>query len=139
LKWEVDERYKYYFYSSYPKVENPQTLNDFRPISIVGSLYKSLVKLLTSRLRQVIRSAISDAQSAFLTNRQILDEILIANEVMDEARKTKKELLLFKVDFEKAYDSIDWGYLDAVMGIMSFLTLWRKWIKECLVWLPLLC
>jgi hypothetical protein len=40
-------------------------------------------------------------------------------------------MLLFKVDFEKAYDSIDWGYLDAVMGRMSFPVLWRKWIKEC--------
>jgi hypothetical protein len=56
---------------------------------------------------------------------------LIANEVVDEARKSKKELLMFKVDFEKAYDSVDWGYLDAVMAKMCFPTLWRKWIKEC--------
>ncbi|CAJ2661804.1 unnamed protein product [Trifolium pratense] len=39
--------------------------------------------------------------------------------------------MLFKVDFEKAYDSVDWGYLDDVMGRMSFPTLWRKWIREC--------
>jgi hypothetical protein len=64
-------------------------------------------------------------------DRQILDGILIANEVVDEARKSPKELLLFKVGFEKAYDYVDWGYLDAVMGRMSFPSLWRKWIKEC--------
>ena len=64
-------------------------------------------------------------------NRQILDGILIANEVVDEARKSKKELMLFKVNFEKAYDSVDWGYLDSVMGCMSFPVLWRKWIREC--------
>jgi hypothetical protein len=51
--------------------------------------------------------------------------------VVDEARKSNKELLLFKVDFEKAYDSVDWGYLDAVMRRMSFQPLWRKWIREC--------
>ncbi|GAU45931.1 hypothetical protein TSUD_100080 [Trifolium subterraneum] len=51
---------------------------------------------------------------------EILDGILIANEVVDEARKTKKELMLFKVDFEKSYDSVDWDYLDAIMGLMSF-------------------
>ncbi|MCI96789.1 cysteine-rich receptor-like protein kinase, partial [Trifolium medium] len=45
----------------------------------------------------------------------ILDGILIANEVVDDARKLRKDLLLFKVDFEKAYDSVDWGYLDEVM------------------------
>ncbi|MCI73732.1 receptor-like kinase, partial [Trifolium medium] len=39
--------------------------------------------------------------------------------------------MLFKVDFEKAYDSVDWGYLDAVMGRTGFPTLWRKWITEC--------
>ena len=41
-------------------------------------------------------------------------------------------MLLFKVDFEKAYNSIDWGYLDEVMCKMDFLFLWRKWIKECI-------
>ncbi|GAU36546.1 hypothetical protein TSUD_277520 [Trifolium subterraneum] len=60
-----------------------------------------------------------------------MDGILIANEVVDEARKTMKELLLFKVDFEKAYDSVDWDYLNVVMGKMSFPALWRKLIKEC--------
>ncbi|GAU51437.1 hypothetical protein TSUD_413370 [Trifolium subterraneum] len=68
---------------------------------------------------------------AFVKDRQILDGILIANEVVDEARKSKKDLMLFKVDFENSYDLVDWGYLDKVMGRMSFPTLWRKWIKEC--------
>jgi hypothetical protein len=63
-------------------------------------------------------------------DRQILDGLLIANKVVDEARKSKKVLLLFKVDFEKAYDSVDWGYLDAVLGKMDFPPLWRKWMKE---------
>jgi len=79
----------------------------------------------------VIGSVISDSQSAFIKGRQILDGILVANEVVDEARKCKKELILFKVDFEKAYDSIDWNYLNEVMLKMGFPTLWRKWIKEC--------
>jgi len=114
-----------------PKVDNPQRLNDFRPIPLVGSMYKVIAKLLANRLRMVISSVVSETQSAFVKNRQILDGILIANEVVDEARKFKKELLLFKVDFEKAYDSVDWGYLDAVMEGMSFPVLWRKWIREC--------
>ena len=101
-------------------------MNDFQPISLVGSLYKILAKVLANKLRQVIDSVVSDVQSAFVKNRQIIDGILIANEVVDEARKSKKELLMFKVDFEKAYDSVEWGYLDEVMGCMSFPTLWRK-------------
>ncbi|GAU14707.1 hypothetical protein TSUD_203560 [Trifolium subterraneum] len=119
------------FIALIPKVESPQQLNDFRPISLAGSLYKILAKVLANRLRLVIGGVISESQTAFVRDRQILDGILIANEVVDEARRTKKELLLFKVDFEKAYDSVDWGYLDVVMGRMGFPTLWRKWIKEC--------
>jgi len=112
-------------------VDSPQSLNDFRPISLVGSLYKILAKLLANRLRQMIGSVISETQFAFVKNRQILDGILIANEVVDEARRSKKELMMFKVDFEKAYDSVDLGYLDSVMGKMCFPNFWREWIKEC--------
>jgi hypothetical protein len=120
------------FIALIPKVDNSQHLNDFRPISLVGSMYKILAKILANRLRVVIGSLISDSQSAFIKGRQILDGILVANEVVDEARKCKKELIMFKVDFEKAYDSIDWNYLDDVMVRMGFPTLWRKWIKECI-------
>ncbi|MCH79618.1 RNA-directed DNA polymerase (Reverse transcriptase), partial [Trifolium medium] len=55
----------------------------------------------------------------------------MANEIVDDARRHQKELVLFKVDIEKAYDSVDWGYLDDVMRQMAFPVLWRKWIKEC--------
>ena len=119
------------FIALIPKMDSPQRLNDFRPISLVGSLYKILAKVLANRLKMVIGSVVSETQSAFVKNRQILDGILIANEVVDEARKTRKELMLFKVDFEKANDSVDWGYLDAVMHKMEFPVLWRKWIREC--------
>jgi len=94
-------------------------------------MYKIIAKLLANKLRLGISSVVSETQSSFIKNRQILDGILIANEVVDEARKLKKELLLFKADFEKAYDSVDLGYLDSVMEGMSFPILWRKWIREC--------
>lgn len=95
------------FIALIPKIDNPRKLNDYRPISLVGSIYKVLAKVLANRLRQVIGTVVSEEQSAFVRNRQILDGILIANEVVDEASRFNKELLLFKVDFEKAYDSVD--------------------------------
>jgi hypothetical protein len=61
----------------------------------VSSLYKILAKVLANKLRLVIGSVISEPQTTFVKDRQILDGILIAYEVVDEARKTKKELLLF--------------------------------------------
>jgi len=94
-------------------------------------MYKIIAKLLANRLRLVIGSVVSETQSTFVKKRQILDGILIANEVVDEASKLKKDLMLFKVDFEKAYDFVHWGYLDEVLKCMSFPVLWRKWIREC--------
>jgi len=76
-------------------------------------------------------SVIFETQSAFIHGRQILDGILIANEIVEDAKCLKKDLLLFKVDFEKAFDSIDWSYLEGFMKKMNFPTLWRKWIMEC--------
>jgi len=95
------------FIALIPKVDSPQRLNDFRPISLVGSMYKILSKVLANRLCSIMGLVISDSHSVFIKGRQILDGILVANEVIDEACKCNKELLLFKVDFEKAYDSID--------------------------------
>ena len=119
------------FIALIPKVDSPQKLNDFRPISLVGCSYKILAKVLANRLRVVVGKVVSETQTTFVKDRQIWDGVVVANEVVDEARKLKKELLLFKVDFEKAYDLMDWHYLDAVMGKMNFPTMWRKWIKEC--------
>lgn len=65
-----------------------------------------MAKVLTNRIKYVIGSLVSDIQLAFIKDRQILDSVLVANEVVDETRKFKKELLMFKVDFEKTYDSI---------------------------------
>jgi len=120
------------FIALIPKVDSPQRLEDFRPISLVGCMYKVLAKVLANRLRSVLGFVVSDAQSAFVRGKQILDGILIANEIVDEAKRKKKELLLFKVDFEKAYDSVDHKYLNSVMLNMNFPTLWRKWIMECI-------
>jgi hypothetical protein len=106
-----------------PKKESPQTMNDYRPISLVESLYKVLAKLLANRLKCIIGSVISDTHNAFVQGRQILDGILVANEVVDEAKKLNRRLLLFKVDFEKAYYYVAWNYLDDVMSKISFSSL----------------
>jgi len=120
------------FIALIPKIESSQKIADFRPISLVGCMYKVLAKVLANRLRSIIDLLVSDTQSAFIHSKQILDGILIANEVVDEAKRMNKDLLLFKVDFEKAYDSIDLNYLNSVMLSMNFPTLWRKWIMECI-------
>nr|KYP63095.1 LINE-1 reverse transcriptase isogeny [Cajanus cajan] len=95
-------------------------------------MYKVLSKVLANRLRKVIGSVISDSQSSFIKGRHILDSILVANEVVEEVKQKKKKCLMFKVDFAKAYDSVNWNFLQHMMLTMGFPPKWCNWIAECL-------
>ncbi|XP_071727214.1 uncharacterized protein [Rutidosis leptorrhynchoides] len=107
-------------------------LNDFRPISLISSYYKILTKVLSNRIRKVILGLIDEVQSAFVKGRFILDGALIANEATDYLKKNKRKSLIFKVDFEKAFDSLSWEFLLEIMERMGFGCKWRKWILACL-------
>ena len=67
-----------------------------------------------------------------MQGRQILDAVLIANEIVDEKRRTGEEGVVFKIDFEKAYDHVSWDFLDHVMEMKGFGIRWRKWMRGCL-------
>lgn len=74
---------------------------------------------------------ISDNQSAFIKGRQLVDGVVAVNEIIDLARKSRRGCLIFKVDFEKAYDSVSYNFLDYMMRRMRFGSKWRSWIKAC--------
>jgi len=114
-----------------PKKKDAVDLKDFRPISTVGSIYKVIAKILSRRLREVMLDLIGTAQTAFVKGRQILDGALIANETVAWLKKYKKAGVILKLDFQKAYDTINWGSLDLVMAEMGFGQKWRSWIMEC--------
>ncbi|KAK1415652.1 hypothetical protein QVD17_31437 [Tagetes erecta] len=119
------------FIALIPKVADPNIIPDYRPISLVGCLYKIYSKTLANRLKKVIPYVVGVEQSAFLAGRSILECPLIVNEVLSWAKRRKEKLLMFKVDFEKAYDMVSWEFLDMVMGQMGFPGMWRNWIKNC--------
>ncbi|GJW52228.1 RNA-directed DNA polymerase, eukaryota, reverse transcriptase zinc-binding domain protein [Tanacetum coccineum] len=107
-------------------------VSDFRPISLIGAQYKIIAKILANRLAQVIDSVISREQTAFIKHRQILDGPLMVNEVIKWCNRKKDKLMIFKIDFEKAFDSVSWDYLFKVMHFMGFSDKWISWINGCL-------
>ncbi|GJU15872.1 RNA-directed DNA polymerase, eukaryota, reverse transcriptase zinc-binding domain protein [Tanacetum coccineum] len=97
------------FITLIPKVSNPLFIKDYRPISLIGIHYKIVAKILANRLSKIINSIISLEHFAFITGRQILDGPLILSETIDWYKKRKKKMMLFKVDFEKAFDFVSEG------------------------------
>ncbi|KAK3199960.1 hypothetical protein Dsin_023375 [Dipteronia sinensis] len=125
------------FIALIPKCVHPETIKDFRPISLVGSMYKIFAKVLANRLKKVMDSVISENQIAFIQSRQIMDSFVVAEEIIHSWRKDKERGLLVKLDFEKAYDSVDHSFLDFVLEDMGFGTRWRNCVRCCVATLSM--
>ena len=98
---------------------------------MVGALYKIISKILASHLKEVIAPLIDESQSVFVMNRQILDGVLIGNESLRWLQKRKIPGTLIKLDFQKAYDLVNWSFLKLVMKKLGFGRQWIRWIMNC--------
>ena len=120
------------FIALIPKVAGPQMLKEYRPISLIGCIYKIVAKILANRLKKIMPLIIDERQSAFIEGRHMIHSVLIANEVIEETRRSQKPCIVFKVDYEKAYDSVSWDFLIYMMRRMGFCSKWIQWIEGCL-------
>nr|GEX93752.1 RNA-directed DNA polymerase, eukaryota, reverse transcriptase zinc-binding domain protein [Tanacetum cinerariifolium] len=103
--------------------------NLLRRSELRRSVYKVVTKVLANRLALIILDLISDTQSAFVANRQILDGSFILNELLHWCKRKKKQVMFYKVDFAKAYDLVRWDYLLDVLEAFEFGNIWSKWIR----------
>ena len=94
-----------------PKKANAVEVKDFRPISLVGSVYKILAKVLANRLSMVLAAVISPSQNAFIQGRQITDWVLVVNECLDTKLKEDHHGVICKLDVENAYNHVNWNFL----------------------------
>lgn len=119
------------FIALIPKNESPEGFKDFRPISMVGCLYKIIAKILASRLQSVMNSIINPFQSSFVCGRQILDGAMVAAELIESCKRHNSEAILLKLDFHKAFDNVSWNFLEWALTQMGFPRQWINWILAC--------
>ncbi|GMJ07534.1 hypothetical protein HRI_004422600 [Hibiscus trionum] len=128
----LDSFFNQSFVALIPKTPNPMYIEDYRPISLVGSLYKILARVLARRLARCISEVVGDTQFAFVAGKQIAYCSLIANEVIDDLKKKNRKAIIFKADFMRAYDTVSWKFLEFAQDKMGFGSLWKKWIMTCI-------
>ena len=117
-----------------PKVKSPQKITKFRLISLCNMVYKLISKILAKKLKRVLAAVIDESQSAFAPGRLITDNMLVAFETMhyiDQRKKGKEALIAIKLDMSKAYDRVEWVYLEAMMRKMGFHKRWISLIMMC--------
>ncbi|CAL9001349.1 unnamed protein product, partial [Prunus brigantina] len=117
-----------------PKVQSPTRVSEYRPISLCNVLYKIISKTLANRLKKVLPEVISEFQSAFIPNRMILDNVLAAFETvhcLKRRGKTGKKKLILKLDMAKAYDRVEWQFLEQMLRVMGFPIRFVQLIMGC--------
>ena len=106
-----------------PKVKTP-TPKDFWPISLRNVVFKLMSKALLNILKEVLPPIIHGAQSAFVPGRMIIDNIIVTFEHFHYMKKRKrnkgKGYMALKVDMSKAYDIIEWVFLEQMLITLGF-------------------
>nr|KAJ0213400.1 hypothetical protein LSAT_V11C400190820 [Lactuca sativa] len=120
------------FISLISNIRDTLSLKDYMMVNLIGCMYKILSKILSLRIKKFLK-IVGPEQSAYIEGRSILDGPLVLNELYTWTKKKKKKALVFKVDFDKAFDLLNWHYLDTIMEQMEFSKKWIVWIKGCLV------
>jgi hypothetical protein len=113
-----------------PKIENATKFQQYRPIFVLNVSFKIFTKVETNRLNKVARTVVSPTQTAFMPGRNIMEGVVIPHETIHELHTKKSNGVIFKIDFEKAYDKIKWSFLQQTLSMKGFSPKWCRWIQN---------
>ncbi|XP_062114537.1 uncharacterized protein LOC133825639 [Humulus lupulus] len=116
-----------------PKVANPSRAVDYRPIAYCCTLYKCMAKLICKRLALVLPDLIQQNQGAFVKGRSIAHNIMIFQDLIKNyGRASTSSRCTIKIDLSKAYDTVDWRFLEDLLKALRFPMKLIGWVMSCI-------
>ena len=112
-----------------PKVHDATKIQQFRSICLLNFLYKWITKTLTIRLENLVGKLILNSQSAFMKGRNIMNGILTLHEILHETKRRNEVGMILMLDFEKAYEKVNWDFLFSCLKLWGFCDTWCQWIR----------
>jgi hypothetical protein len=112
----------------------PTSMKDLRPISLCNMVYTLILKVMANRLKVLLPHIIAPNQSAFVPGRLITDSILLAYECthfMQNKRSGAQGFAAIKLDMSKAYDGVEWHFLEDMMRRLGFQEDWINQVMKC--------
>jgi hypothetical protein len=113
-----------------PKTGDRARLSNWRPITLLGSTCKILAKTLAGRIQSALTHIIRPNQTGFVEGRSILDNVFMAQEALGWVEESEQDLVLLLLDFEKAFDHIEWGFLFLALTKLGFSNTWVRWVAS---------
>jgi hypothetical protein len=112
-----------------PKEKEVRRIQQYRTICMLNVSFKIFTKVMANRLESIAYRITEPSQSAFLPGRYILEGVVVLHETLHELKKKRQNGLILKLDFEKAYDEVNWKFLQQVLRMRGFPSLWCQWIE----------
>ena len=113
-----------------PKVNEAERIKQYRPICLLNVSFKIFTKVATIRLNSVADHVVRPSQTAFIQGRNILDGVAILHETVHELHRKKLNGVIYKIDFEKAYDKVNWSFLQQTLRMKGFSDKWRALVHN---------
>lgn len=130
---ELDvQRLNYGVITLLPKINDANKIQQYRPICLLRCIYKIITKTLTIRLDPYSNKLFSEQQNAFIKKRNICDGIMSLHELIHHTHVKKKVGVVLKLDFEKAYDKVNWDFLIQCHKVRGFSDVWCNWVHDVL-------
>lgn len=119
-----------------PKGKAPKSLNQFRPISLCNVVLKLVLKILANRIKPLMSKLSEVFQASFIPGRSPTDNIVVAQEILHsmcrkKGRRGGRGGFILKVDLEKVYDRVEWGFLKDVLKCIGWKDELIQLITDC--------